>query len=75
MNLTTMALGGCAFLFGVLIAVLRWKRPHTLGTLLAMQKTLCVSAGSVVHALAYILMPLAGGAGLVVAGYWGVALL
>lgn len=74
MNIITVIIGVGAIVFALYTGFLRARQPAKLGKLQAMKKQLGVTAGTLVHLIAYTILPLVAGAIFVFSGIQGVAL-
>jgi hypothetical protein len=75
MNLITILIGTAALGFGIYTAYLRATNPAKLGKLAAMKEQWGEKAGTVVHLVAYTVVPVIVGIVLIVAGFRGVSFL
>ncbi len=74
MNVMTVVIGVAALLFGATTLFLRAKDPSKFRKLQPMQERFGKTAGTVVHTVAYSLVPMGAGITFLVAGLNGVAL-
>lgn len=74
MNTLTMAIGIAALFFGLYNLFMRARQPHKLGKLQAMKDLFGAETGDRIHVGAYVILPLAGGAVFLFAGFNGVSL-
>ena len=73
MNLTTIAIGVAAIGFGLTTAYLRVTKPAAFKKLEAMKKMWGNTAGTVVHVIAYTVIPIVAGIIFLVQGISGVS--
>ena len=74
MDPMTLGFGVVAIGFGSYTSFLRAKKPEKLGKLQAMQRRWGAKVGSVIHFVAYSVVPLAIGVTMIAAGFSGVSL-
>ena len=74
MNLLTIAVGVAAIGFGLVTAYLRITKPTAFKKLGAMKQMWGDTGGTVVHVIAYTVVPLVAGIAFVVQGISGVSL-
>jgi hypothetical protein len=74
MNPISLALGGVAVCFGIYTLVLRSKRPQAFAKLDAMKKKWGEKPGTIIHVVAYSIIPLVFGAVAILAGLKGIAI-
>ncbi len=74
MNPITIGIGAASVCFGVYTLVLRAKRPQAFAKLDAMKQQWGERPGTIMHVVAYSIVPLVFGAVSILAGLRGVAL-
>lgn len=71
MNPVTILIGAAAIFFGIYTAYVRTTHPAKLGKLEAMKKQWGERAGTIVHVVAYTVVPIVFGIVMIVAGIRG----
>jgi hypothetical protein len=71
MNPITVGIGAASFAFGVYTLIVRAKRPEKFAKLEAMRKAWGQTAGTVIHVVAYSVVPLLFGVYAILAGLRG----
>ena len=74
MQYTTLALGAAIVIFGIYTALTSFKSPEELIKLKYMRAKLGMKAGTVVHTIAYVIVPLIFGYFIISAGLDGVTI-
>jgi hypothetical protein len=71
MNGITIAIGAAVFAFGIFSGIMRFIKPSYFRKLEPMKKMWGARAGSVIHFIGYVVVPVVIGVGLVISGIKG----
>lgn len=71
MDYTTIAIGAAVFAYGVFSGIMRFIKPSYFRKLEPMKKMWGERAGNVIHFIAYVVVPVVIGVGLVFSGIKG----
>jgi hypothetical protein len=75
MNQLTVSVGGLVILFGIVTVVMRFKNPDSFKKLGAMKAKFGNSVGTLIHVVAYTIVPMIVGIVIVQAGLRGISIL